>query len=247
MNKIKFIKKFKANFIRLKLHKIFGFTAEYIIYLGYLLKLSKWVDQNKGKLKYDDFYNSKVLHRDRLNLYAKYAKESGLDAEAINYLEFGVGRGNSLRFWSETNNNEATQYWAFDTYEGLPEKYGNYEVGTFSLGGNYPIIKDERINFIKGLFQDTLLSTIPQIDFKKKSIIHIDGDLYSSALYAMTMLYPYMKKGDILIFDEFVVPLHEFRAFEDFIKSFYIKLEPVGAINNYLQVIFEVKDLKNEQ
>ena len=244
MNKIKIIKKFKAYFIRLRIHKVFGFAADYLIYFGYLLKMSKWIDNNKAKLKYNDFYNKRVVHKNRVELYDVFATENRLKKSAINYLEFGVGRGNSLRWWTENNINPKSVFWGFDTYEGLPEKYGTYDVGTFSLHGNFPDISDSRIQFIKGLFQDTLLNTIPKIGFEKKTIVHIDGDLYSSALFSLSILYPYLKKGDLIIFDEFVVPLHEFRAFDDFLKSFYLKLEPVGAINNYLQIIFEISDIK---
>ena len=62
MNKIKIIKKFKAYFIRLKLHKVIGFLADYLIYIGYLSKLSKWIDTHKKDLKINDFYNSTVIH-----------------------------------------------------------------------------------------------------------------------------------------------------------------------------------------
>ena len=51
MNKIKIIKKFKAYFIRLRIHKLFGFTADYLIYFGYLLKMSKWIDNNKDIIR----------------------------------------------------------------------------------------------------------------------------------------------------------------------------------------------------
>jgi len=75
-------------------------------------------------------------------------------------------------------------------------------------------------------------------------VYHHDGDLYSSTLFALTVLYPYLKVGDILIFDELGVPHHEFKALQDFVSAFYLKLEPVGAINNYLQVVFEVKEIR---
>ena len=246
MNKIKIIKKFKAYFIRLRVHKVFGFAADYLIYFGYLLKMSKWIDNNKDKLKYNDFYNKRVVHKNRVELYDIFATENRLKKNVINYLEFGVGRGNSLRWWTQNNINPKSVFWGFDTYEGLPEKYGTYDVGTFSLHGNFPDISDIRIQFIKGLFQDTLLNTIPKINFKEKTIVHIDGDLYSSALFSLSILYPYLKKGDLIIFDEFVVPLHEFRAFDDFLKSFYLNLKPIGAINNYLQIIFEIEDIKTQ-
>ena len=120
MSKIKIIKKFKAYFIRLKVHKVFGFTADYFIYFGYLLKMSKWIDNNKDKLKYNDFYNKRVVHKNRVELYDVFATENRLKKNVINYLEFGVGRGNSLRWWTDNNTNPKSVFWGFDTYEGLP-------------------------------------------------------------------------------------------------------------------------------
>lgn len=244
MNTIKIIKKVKAYLIRLKIHKLFGFAANFLIYTGYLLKMSKWIDANKKQLGHNDFYNSQVVHKEREKLYDLFTSEKMLKDAKISYLEFGVGKGFSLKWWSENNSHRESNFWAFETYEGLPEQYGNYKVGTFSLEGNFPDIDDKRIHFVKGLFQDTLLNTIPNIDFSTQTIIHIDADLYSAALFTLATLYPYLKKGDYILFDEFVVPGHEFKAFDDFTKSFYIELEPVGAINNYLQMIFEVKKTK---
>ncbi|MCF8226892.1 MAG: TylF/MycF family methyltransferase [Bacteroidales bacterium] len=247
MNKVKIIKKIKANIIRLRLHRFFGFAADLLIYTGYLLKLSRWIDKNKKHLSYNDFYNRKVTHKDREKLYQFFSDEMKLAGIPVSYLEFGVGRGNSLRWWTGNNNHPASQFWAFDTYEGLPEKYGTYDKGVFSLDGKFPELNDERINFIKGLFQETLLSTIPEINFKSQVIVHIDSDLYSAALYTLACLYPHLKEGDYIIFDEFVVPGHEFKAYDDFIKSFYIRLEPVAAINNYLQMIFKIKKVNSTQ
>jgi len=241
MNQIKVIKWVKANLIRIKIHKFLGFSTNVLIYTGYLLKLSEWIENNKIHLKMDDFYNSNVLHADRMNLYDFIGREYNLTESPISYLEFGVGHGNSLRWWSEKNKNVETKFWAFDTFEGLPEKYGSLAVGTFSLGGNFPDIKDDRISFEKGLFQDSLLPAIKKIDFSKKIVLHLDADLYTSTLYAFSILYPYLKKGDIIFFDEFVVPTEEYRAYEDITKSFYIKLKPLGAINNYLQMAFEIQ------
>lgn len=59
--------------------------------------------------------------------------------------------------------------------------------------------------------------------------------------FVLTQLYPYLQPGDIILFDEFNVPLHEFKAFNEFTKAFYIELKPLGAVNNYLQVAFVVK------
>jgi hypothetical protein len=48
------------------------------------------------------------------------------------------------------------------------------------------------------------------------------------------------KTGDIIFFDEFVVPTHEFKAFLDFTQSYYIKLELIAAANNYYFTAFKV-------
>lgn len=241
MNKITIIKKVKANLIRIKIHKLLGWAADLFIYTGYMIKLSKWVDANKEELVFNDFYNSNVIHRDREKLYVQINEHLNLKNTAINYLEFGVAGGDSLRWWCANNKSTNTKLYAYDTYEGLPEDYGSMKKGTFDQKGNFPDIKDSRINFIKGLFQDTLLKSTTEIDFSMKSIIHVDGDLYSSAMFCLNTLYPSLKKGDLIIFDEFGVPAHEFKAYSDLVSTYYLKLKPIGAINNYLQVVFEVE------
>ena len=68
----------------------------------------------------------------------------------------------------------------------------------------------------------------------------MDADLYSSTLFVLSNLIPYLRKDDILIFDEFGVPTHEFRAFTDVVSSYSLKFEVLGAINNYLQVAIKL-------
>ena len=65
--------------------------------------------------------------------------------------------------------------------------------------------------------------------------------LFEVAERSAMRIYPYLQPGDIILFDEFNVPLHEFKAFDEFTKAFYIELKPLGAVNNYLQVAFVVK------
>jgi hypothetical protein len=105
-------------------------------------------------------------------------------------------------------------------------------------------LNDTRHQFIKGLFQDTFLNFINEnlveLKSEKRKIIHLDADLFSATLFVLSQIYPYLRKGDIIIFDEFSVANHEFFAAEIFQKTFYIKLEPICAINNFYQLIFQV-------
>jgi hypothetical protein len=57
----------------------------------------------------------------------------------------------------------------------------------------------------------------------------------------LTTLAPFIKKGDILFFDEFNVPMHEFKAFTEWVSSFYIDYEVLGAVNNFYQVAIKIK------
>jgi hypothetical protein len=69
----------------------------------------------------------------------------------------------------------------------------------------------------------------------------MDADIYSATLYVLTSLAPFLKKGDIIFFDEFNVPLHEFKAFSEWVSSFYINYEVLGAVNNFYQVAIKIK------
>lgn len=69
----------------------------------------------------------------------------------------------------------------------------------------------------------------------------MDADLFSSTLYVLTSLAPFLKSGDIIIFDEFNVPNHEFLAFEAFINSYYFEYEVLGAVNNYYNLAVKIK------
>ena len=68
----------------------------------------------------------------------------------------------------------------------------------------------------------------------------LDADLYSATLYVLTSIAPFLKKDDIILFDEFAVPTHEFKAYYEFVQSFYIKMDLIAAANNYYFSAFKV-------
>ena len=70
--------------------------------------------------------------------------------------------------------------------------------------------------------------------------VHKSREIRIALLVALTMLAPYLKNGDILLFDEFNIPNHEFAAWTDFVRSYYIKYEVIGAVNNFYQVAIKI-------
>ncbi len=105
-----------------------------------------------------------------------------------------------------------------------------------------PDLNETRHEFFKGLFQDTLFDFINTHNIKdgKRKIIHLDADLFSSTIFVLSTLAQYLNKDDILLFDEFNVPNHEFYAFKIFTDTFYVKYELLGAVNNFYQVAFKI-------
>ena len=238
--KLFFIRYTKMLFIWLQLHRVFGFINSAFGNLYYLIKFSAWAYQNR-KVEYNDF-PSKWDYFKRNNMYQWVIAKEGLSTESINYIEFGVAWGESFNWWLKKNNNPSSNFYGFDTFDGLPEDWGPFKKGSFSSHHELPDINnDPRGKFLKGLFQQTVPSFVKELDNTKRNVLLMDADLYSATLYALTSLAPYLKSGDIIFFDEFVVPTHEFKAYSDFVQSYYINLELIAAANNYYFVAFKVK------
>ena len=228
----------KTTFIRLKLHVLFSWLTGFFQQMLWMTRLSKWVSQNKN-IAFNDF-PSKWDYNKRTELYRYILEKEELNAD-INYLEFGVADGHSFNWWMTANTQPGSLFYGFDTFTGLPEDFGPYKKGTFNTANNIPAIKDERGKFFQGLFQQTLPGFLQYFDNKNRSVIMLDADLYTATLFTLTSLAPFLKKGDIIFFDEFVVPTHEFMAYKNFIDSFYFDLELIGAANNFYFVAFKVK------
>lgn len=236
--KLFFIQKTKAIFSLLKLHVVVEPFSGFLMNLVYLSKQSKWINQNKN-IPFNDFFSSKRDWQKRFGLY-EYLKNEIIKNTPMNYLEFGVANGMSFYWWMEKHTNPQSTFSGFDTFTGLPEDYGPYKKGEFS-NGNEPLkTNDTRAKFYQGLFQQTLPTFLKSFNNEKLTVIHMDADLYTSTLYTLTSFAPYLKKGDIILFDEFCVPTHEFLAFKNFTESYYINLTPIAAANNYLFTAFQV-------
>lgn len=205
--------------------------------------LSSWVNKNNRKVPYRDFYTPFRNYKNRVKLHEHVVSSEGLDKKPIHYLEFGVAGGTSFMWWIKANQHPGSRFFGFDTFEGLPEDWHFFKKGAFSF--DTPLLEDARGTFIKGLFQDTVYKFLDNYRVNVDSpeatrVLHLDADLYSSTLFALTMLAPFLRNGDILLFDEFNIPNHEFAAWNDFVRSYYIKYEVIGSVNNFYQTAIKV-------
>ena len=159
---------------------------------------------------------------------------------SIDYLEFGVATGESFKWFLKQNENPESRFYGFDTFDGLPEDWGPYKKGAFSTSNKLPEMDDSRGRFCQGLFQQTLPLFLKTFGNTKRKVLMMDADLYSATLYVLGTISPLFKKDDLIFFDQFAVPTHEFRAYLDFTQSFYMNLELIAAANNFYFVAFKV-------
>lgn len=132
-------------------------------------------------------------------------------------IEFGVHTGNTL---TTIRNNFNGDVYGFDSFEGLPEDWREgFPQGTFR-NQTKPTI--ERTELIIGWFNETL-PTFTHTLTKPISVTHLDADLYTSTLYALTHIAPHLTNPAILIFDEWHnypgCEQHEQRAFHEWITT----------------------------
>jgi len=231
---IPYLSKLKLLLVRWNIHILIEPFGNVFLYLAYLSKFSKWRKQHPP-IAFNDFYNPQYNHSRRFEMYDFLLKKEDLNSKII-YLEFGVAKGSSFQWWVEHNQHPDSQFFGFDSFEGLPEDWHILKKGFFSTGGAMPNIQDSRCQFIKGLFQSTLQGFLEKIPLEGRLVVHLDADLYSSTSCVLNKMSSCFKRDDVIIFDEFNVPTDEFRAFLDFFNSHKMKYELLAACNNYQQV-----------
>ncbi|OMC12898.1 TylF/MycF/NovP-related O-methyltransferase [Mycobacterium sp. SP-6446] len=124
-----------------------------------------------------------------------------------NIVEFGVASGTSTRTIVKTVRriqrtgigDPPKAVFACDSFEGMPEKYENLEVGAFAC--KPPRIRGAEI--VKGYFETSLTPELAQ-RVGRVALASLDADLFSSTLCALTWLTPLLSGGSLLLFDEYL-------------------------------------------
>ena len=210
---------------RVHIHRI-NSTANY-------LELGRWFRQ-KG-LHIPPRLNG-GCETSRHRLFNLMAAELG-DRKVL-YLEFGVWKGESIRYWTDCLTNPTSMLHGFDSFEGLPEDF-NIAVGKFSFSthGVVPTVEDKRVKFFKGWFEETLARySVPDHDVM---VVNLDADLYSSTKTVLRFLRREVRVGTYLHFDEFNDRHHELRAFDEFLKETGMNFRVVGANQILSHVCFQ--------
>jgi O-methyltransferase len=213
--------------------KIFPWHFAMLDWINRNALVRQWIAEQRGRIPIFE-------HRDDLH---RYVNGEVCGGNTIDFLEFGVFAGNSIRLWSEMNRDPQSRFIGFDSFEGLPEDWTrNYPKGTLNRGGRVPEIDDDRVSFVKGWFQNTLSGFLNGFTPRSRLVVHSDSDLYSSTLFTLASLNTLLVPETVVILDDFSVATHVFRAFDDYKSSFMRSAHPVAMTSDYARVVAFVFD-----
>lgn len=176
------------------------------LFLDLPLPLSKWVFSLSRALVYKD------VRAEGFEQAVKYVKDHNVKGD---YLEFGVNRGSSfIAFYHlfEKFGITGHRYFAFDSFQGLPESEGAaFTKGEFEFPEKLFLKRIKkagvdlgRLGIIKGFYNQSLTEAAKKThQLNKASIIHVDCDLYVSTVDVLRFCESLVQEGTVLIFDDY--------------------------------------------
>jgi O-methyltransferase len=204
--------------------KLFPFHIDLLDKINGNALVRQWIAEQRGRMPTFE----------HLHDFYRYVHGEVCGGAAIDFLEFGVYKGDSIGFWSQMNRDPCSRFIGFDSFEGLPENWTKKVTkGAFYVGGAMPQIDDERVTFVKGWFQNTLPGFLNGFMPRSRLVVHNDSDLYSSTLFTLVNLHRFLVPGTVIIFDEYSSATHEFRAFADYRNAFWGSATPVAMTSDY--------------
>jgi hypothetical protein len=142
------------------------------------------------------------------------------------HLEFGVGRGKSMRWIAPEV--DGTIH-GFDSFEGIQEHWNGNPIGAFSRK-RMPRVPNN-VEFHVGYFDATLPDFLHSHS-GPVAFLHVDCDLYSSTVTIFDALGERLQPGAIILFDEYYNfhrwQQHEFKAFQEFVQKSGVEYEYIA-------------------
>ncbi len=157
------------------------------------------------------------------------------------YLELGVYRGRTIRYWASHLTSPKARFVGFDSFAGLPEDWQpNARRGSFSVG-TPPEVDDARVTFVVGWFDETLPSYEPPSH--DQLIVNLDCDLYSSTRCVLEWLEGWLQPGTLVYFDDLFNRDHQWRALREWLAGSGKAARPVAMARWGHHMLFEVADV----
>lgn len=157
---------------------------------GWLPLLESWDYLRSVRSKRTRFFGTKF---ELLAFALKKARSRGL------VCEFGVRRGTSIRWIAGQVKGPVH---GFDSFEGLPDRWGDNPEGIYTTRGALPQVPDN-VKLHPGLFGKTLPGFLSEHDAKLR-FANIDCDIYGSTRKVFENVADRIRPGTVLVFDEYL-------------------------------------------
>ena len=174
---------------------------------------------------------------------------------AGDFVETGVYKGGSSLVMALVNETYKLNknIWLCDSFIGCPDPLetklgtvygerhwkGDFSASLETVTQNFKDINlwTDNIRILEGWFEDTL----PNCEIEKISLLHFDGDLYSSTLEVLYNLYDKVEIGGIIIIDDYSIEACKI-AVHQFLNERSIKT-PINKIDkNILGGVWWIKE-----
>ena len=155
--------------------------------------------------------------------------------------EFGVATGRTANHIARLLPHKIVH--GFDSFEGLPEDWTSRMPRGFFRREALPPGR-QNVELHVGWFDATLPEFKAQHGNAPLQLLHIDSDLYSSAVTILNTLRANIVPGTVIIFDEYINypgwELDEFRAWQEHVKAFGREYEYIGRVSRHQKVAIRV-------
>ena len=181
-----------AGFVVFVAAKMSGRLSSQLQLAGDVANYSDWLKLHFGDPK--RFFNREGLFGYLVD------KELGND---VIVFEFGVAKGYLTQWVLRRDRKHRIMTWhGYDTFEGLPESWRNYQAGAFSNNGETPSIDDPRITWHIGFAEERIKEINLDSLTKQPLLLIFDLDLEQPTRDVLKYLAGSIKPGDLIYFDE---------------------------------------------
>jgi hypothetical protein len=181
-----------------------------------------------------------IIFRRKEDLW-KYCIDK-MESEVPVIVECGVFKGYSINYFAKLRPNG--EIYGFDSFRGLREDWDGHFMtkGWFDLKGNPPKVF-ANVSLTRGWFHETLPTWVSNFGDSQIDFLHIDSDTYLAARVVLEKLKGNLKRGSIIVFDEyFGYPNweeHEFAAWRDFVQETKISYRYLGFSDEAVGIIIQ--------
>jgi O-methyltransferase len=169
-----------------------------------------WRKAGIFRLLCDEISSRTLLSPDRVWVLYCMARQA-LNMEG-DFLEAGVYQGGTARVLRQvlaSKPRSSKRLHLFDSFAGMPKTNSTKDIhrendfcDTTVESVSAFVGKDDFVVYHKGFMPDTFVG----LEDAQFSFAHVDVDIYQSVLDSCAFVYPKMKKGGIILFDDYGLP-----------------------------------------